>query len=121
MLKRWLLSILLNAVALIVVDQLFANFFLEGFGTALLASLILSILNVVIKPLLILLTLPITVITLGLFLFIINAITLMITQGFLGGSFVIDGFGVAVLAAIILSLLNLLLNRLIRDTIDLNR
>ncbi|QTN00356.1 hypothetical protein ERJ70_14240 [Sediminibacillus dalangtanensis] len=121
MLKRWLLSILLNAVALIVVDQLFANFYLEGFGTALLASLILSILNVIIKPLLIIFTLPITFLTLGLFLFVINAITLMITQGLLGNSFVIDGFGLAILAAIILSLLNLLLNRLIRDTVDLNR
>ncbi|WP_077624816.1 phage holin family protein [Sediminibacillus massiliensis] len=121
MLTRWLLSIFLNAVALIVVAQLFDSFQLEGFGTAILASIILSILNVIVKPVLILLTLPITVLSLGLFLFVINAVTLMITQGLLGSNFVIDGFGVAIIAAIVLSLLNLLLNRLIRDTVDMNK
>ncbi|SDK04705.1 phage holin family protein [Sediminibacillus albus] len=121
MLKRWLLSIVLNAVALIAVAQLFESFHLDGFGTAILASLILSILNVLVKPFLIILTLPVTLFSLGLFLFVINAITLMITQGLLDSAFVIDGFGFAILAAIILSLLNLLLNRLIRDTLELNK
>ncbi|WP_188454113.1 phage holin family protein [Virgibacillus oceani] len=116
MLLRWFLSIFLNAVALIAVAQLFSSFHLDGFGTALLASLILSILNIFIKPILIVLTLPITFVTLGLFLFVINAVTLMITQGVMDSSFVIDSFGTAVIAAIVISILNLLLNRLIKDT-----
>ncbi|WP_286164762.1 MULTISPECIES: phage holin family protein [Clostridia] len=114
---RWLLSIVLNAVALIVVAQLFTSFHLEGFGTAVLASFILSILNILVKPILVILTLPITVLTLGLFLFIINAITLMMTQAVMGSSFDIDGFGTAVLAAIIISFINLLLNRLVQDSL----
>ncbi|MBS7430149.1 MULTISPECIES: phage holin family protein [Virgibacillus] len=113
---RWLLSIVLNAVALIVVAQLFDSFHLEGFGTAVLASLILSILNILVKPILVILTLPVTMLTLGLFLFIINAITLMMTQAVMGSSFVIDGFGTAVLAAIIISIINVLLNRLVQDS-----
>lgn len=117
----WLLSLLLNAVALVVVDQLFESFYLESFGTAILASLILSILNIIVKPILVVLTLPITFITLGLFLFIINAITLMITQGVMGSSFVIEGFGIAILAAIVLSLINLLLNRLVKNTLLTSR
>ncbi|GGB53887.1 putative membrane protein YvlD [Lentibacillus populi] len=116
MFLRWFLSIFLNAVALIAVAQLFDSFYLEGFGTALLASFILSILNVIVKPILIVLTLPITVFSLGLFLFVINAITLMITQGVMDSSFVINGFGTAIIASIVISILNLLLNQLVKDT-----
>lgn len=114
---RGILSLVLNAVALIVVAQLFQSFHLEGFGTALLAALILAVLNVVVKPILIILTLPFTILTLGLFLFVINALTLMIAQGVMGDSFVIDGFGTALLAAVILSIINLLLNRVVKDTL----
>lgn len=114
---RWLISIVLNAVALIVVAELFESFHLDGFGAAILASFILAIVNVIIKPILVVLTLPITVITLGLFLFIINAITLMITQALMSSSFVIDGFGTAIIAAIIISIINLLLNSLVKNSI----
>ncbi|MBC5637876.1 phage holin family protein [Ornithinibacillus sp. BX22] len=117
MFLRGILSLVMNAVALIVVAQLFNSFHLEGFGTALLAALILAVLNVVVKPILIILTLPFTILTLGLFLFVINALTLMITQGVMGDSFVIDGFGTALLAAVILSIINLLLNRVVKDTL----
>lgn len=110
---RWFLSIILNGVALVIVAQLFESFHLDGFGTALLASIILSILNMIVKPILILFTLPITVVTLGLFLFVINAATLMITQALIGPTFVISGFGTAIIAAIVLSLINTILNRLV--------
>ncbi len=117
MFLRWFLSIFLNAVALIIVAQFFDNFQLEGFGTALIASFILSILNVFIKPILVFFTLPITLLTLGLFLFVINAATLMITQGVMGSSFVIEGFGTALIAAIVISILNVILNRVVADTV----
>lgn len=113
--RKWILSLLINSVALIAVGELFESFHIDGFGTALLASLILSILNVIVKPILVVLTLPITILSLGLFLFVINAITLTITEMLLGTSFVIDGFGTAIIAAIIISILNLLLNALLKD------
>lgn len=116
MFLRWFISIFLNAIALIAVAQLFDSFQLEGFGTALIASIILSILNVIVKPILIILTLPITFVTFGLFLFVINAITLMITQGLMDDSFIIEGFGTAIIASIVISVLNLLLNQLVKDT-----
>lgn len=115
MLLRWVISVFLNAIALISVAQLFDSFVLDGFSTALLASLILSILNVIVKPILILLTLPFTILSLGLFLFVINAITLMITQGLMDSSFVIEGFGMALIAAVVISIINLLLNSLVKD------
>ncbi|TMN21334.1 phage holin family protein [Lentibacillus cibarius] len=117
MLLRWAVSIVLNAVALIVAAELFDGFHLAGFGTALLASIILGILNTIVKPILVVLTMPITFLTLGLFLFVINAITLMITQTVMDESFMISGFGTAIIAAVILAILNLLLNKLVRDRI----
>ncbi|MFC0273317.1 phage holin family protein [Metabacillus herbersteinensis] len=108
---RWLVSILVNALILIVIAGYFDSFHLSGIGAAITASFILSILNVLVKPFLIIITLPVTVLTLGLFLFVINAITLMITQGLMGDSFNIDGFGTAILAAIVISLLHLLIQK----------
>jgi len=115
MFLRWFLSIFLNAITLIIVAQLFDGFHLEGFGTALIASIILSVLNFLVRPILIILTLPITIMTLGLFLLVINAVTLMITQGVMGSSFEISGFGTAIIAAIVISIINTLLNRIATD------
>jgi len=113
MLTRWFVSVLVNALILIVVAGYFDSFYLSGIGAAVVASFILSILNVFIKPFLILLTLPVTVITFGLFLFVINAITLMITQGLMGDDFYIEGFGTAILASIFISILNIMIYKAI--------
>lgn len=116
--KRWLASILVNALLLIVVAGYFDSFYLSGIGAAVGASFILSVLNVLVKPFLILLTLPVTVVTLGLFLFVINAITLMITEGLMGDSFNINGFGAAILAAVVISLLNLMVQKVIIESLQ---
>ncbi|MFD1607841.1 phage holin family protein [Oceanobacillus luteolus] len=112
---RFLISLALNTVALLIVDQLFTSFHIDGIGTAILASIILAILNVLLKPLLIILTLPITILTFGLFLIVINAITLMVTQALIGSSFVIDGFGTAIIASVLISLITLVLGSLVKD------
>ncbi|MGM0876748.1 MAG: phage holin family protein [Bacillota bacterium] len=119
--KRWLVSILVNALILIVVAGYFDSFYLSGIGAALGASFILSVLNVLVKPFLILLTLPVTIFTLGLFLFVINAVTLMITEGLMGDSFNIDGFGAAILAAVVISLLNLIIQKVIVEPLQKNK
>ncbi|OEH92237.1 phage holin family protein [Bacillus solimangrovi] len=110
---KWLIHLLVNSIVLIIVSNYLDSFYLEGIQAAILASVLLSILNVIVKPILVLLTLPVTVLSLGFFLFIINAFTLMIAQTLMGESFVIDGFGTAILAAIIISLLNLLIQKLV--------
>lgn len=110
---RWFINLLVNSVVLIVVAGYFQGFYLESASAAILASLLLSIINFVVKPILVILTLPVTVITFGFFLFVINAITLMITAKLMGDAFVISGFGMAVLAAIIISVLNVLINNFV--------
>ncbi|ELK47115.1 phage holin family protein [Halobacillus sp. ACCC02827] len=113
--KNWFLHILVNAIAIIAVGALFDSVQIEGVGGALLAALILSILNAIVRPILVILTLPITLVSLGLFLFVINAITLWLTDALLGSTFDIDGFGMAIISAIIISIINLVLNSLIKD------
>ncbi|MBM6619028.1 phage holin family protein [Bacillus suaedaesalsae] len=118
---KWLSSILVNSLVLIVVAGYFESFHLEGVGAAIIASFILSILNVIVKPILVLLTLPVTVVSLGLFLFVINAITLWMTQSLMGDSFVIESFGMAVLAAIVISILNLLIQKVVIEPLSENK
>ncbi|WML46013.1 phage holin family protein [Neobacillus sp. PS3-40] len=111
---KWLFGILINAVLFIALAGYFHDsYYLEGFKTALEASFILSILNVLVRPLLILFTLPATILTLGLFLFVINAMTLEITDILMGSSFEISGFGMALFAAVLMSLVNLIVQKTI--------
>lgn len=105
-------TIVINAIALFIVSNLFQSFYIESFGAALFAGLIISIFNLLIRPIFILFTLPLTVLTLGLFLFVINAIILMLTQSIMGKAFIIDGFGMALLAAILIAIINTMLNQL---------
>jgi putative membrane protein len=86
----------------------------DGYGTALLVALILSIANVVVKPILILLTIPITILTLGLFLLVINALIIMMVD-YLVDDFVVSGFWWALLFSLILSLFNSLFDDLSKD------
>ncbi len=112
--RGWIISLIVNTIVLMVVSGFFSeSFYLSGIGAAILASLLLSIMNVIVKPILVILTLPVTIMTLGLFLIVINAVTLMLTQWLMGDAFVISGFGMALLAAIIISVLTLLINTLI--------
>lgn len=107
---RWMLGIVINAILFMALAGYFENeIYLSGFGAAIGASFILSILNVLVKPILIILTLPVTVLSLGLFLFVINAITLMLTDSLMGSSFEIAGFGMALMTAVIMSLANLII------------
>jgi putative membrane protein len=111
---KWLLGIFINAVLFMALAGYFnGSFHVSGFSAALAASFLLSILNVLVRPLLILLTLPATVLTLGLFLFVINAITLELTDMLMGTDFEISGFGMALLAVIIMSVVNLVIQKTI--------
>src|SRR5690625_370642 len=114
MFVRWFTSVFLNALSLYIIHFLFDSFYIDSFGVALLASVILSMLNFMVKPILIVLTLPITIFTFGFFLFVVQAITLMIVQSLLGASFVIDGFGMAILAAILMAVLNSMIQRILK-------
>jgi len=111
---RLLLSILLNALAIYVAAYLLDGIVLSGTAATLIAGLVLGIVNTFVKPVLILLTLPFTIITLGLFLFVVNAICLALTAALVPG-FEISGFWSAVGGALIVSVVGWVLSGLVRE------
>jgi len=102
---------ILNAVALLIVAYLLPGIVVTGFGSALIAAIVLGLLNTLVKPVLILLTLPVTIVTLGLFLFVINALVFWFAGSILSG-FKVNGFWWAVIGAILYSVISSLLARL---------
>ena len=98
-----LLRLLICALGLWLASALLPGIHISGTGTLLLAALLLGIVNAVVRPVLVLLTLPITVLTLGLFLLVINAATLGLVAALLDG-FTISGFFSALFGALIVSL-----------------
>lgn len=95
---KWLLS----ATALLAVAYLYEGVEVRSFGAALTAAFVIGLLNMLLRPLLVLLTLPVTVLTLGLFLFVINALLFWWAASLLNG-FYVSGFGAALLGSLIYS------------------
>ena len=107
-----LLSWLVNTVALIAVAYLMPSIKVDTFVTALIAALVLGLVNAIIRPVLVILTLPVTLLTLGLFIFVINGLLFWAVGSFVKG-FVVDGFWAGFLGAIVYSLISWLLSALL--------
>lgn len=108
-----LLIWLLSAVALLITAYVVPGFEIAGFGSALIASLVVGFLNATLGFLLKLVTFPISILTLGIFFLVINAIILMLASAFVPG-FHIRGFGAAFLGAIVLMLVRLVFRLVMR-------
>ena len=106
MIVKWLLY----AAALVLVANLVSGITVSSFGSALLAAVVIGLLNLLVRPVLVVLTLPVTVITLGLFLFVINALMFWSASGLLSG-FHVNGFGAALLGSLMYSALGMLIDR----------
>jgi putative membrane protein len=109
-LVRWLLM----SISLLIVSYLIPGFFVTGLGTALVAALVFGFLNATLGFLLKIITFPVTVLTLGIFWFVINAIILEITSMLVRGFFIRSFFS-ALLGAIVLTIVNMLLRALVRE------
>ncbi|MDR0769659.1 MAG: phage holin family protein [Burkholderiales bacterium] len=109
---RILLVWLINAGALLLLPYLLPSISVSSFGAALIAALILGLVNALIRPVLILLTLPVTVLTLGLFIFVINALLFWFVGSIFQG-FHVGGFWPAFFGAIVYSLISWALSSLI--------
>ena len=109
---RILLVWLVNALALIAVAYLMPSITVSSFTAALVAALILGLINAVVRPVLILLTLPVTVITLGLFILVINGLLFWLVGSFIEG-FVVQGFWSGFVGAILFSIVSWALSALV--------
>jgi putative membrane protein len=108
---RFLIRIVANAAAILVAAYVVPGIHVAEGGTVLVAGFALGVINALVKPVLTILTLPVTLITLGLFLFVLNAACLGLAAYLVSG-FTIDGFWPALLASLIVSFVSWLLNGL---------
>ena len=99
-----LLRIIISAVVAFALSYILSGVHIQSFVTALILAVVLGLLNIFVKPLLIILTLPITIFTFGLFLFVINALIILLAAKFVTG-FRVDGFWWALLFSLLLSIL----------------
>jgi len=106
---RWLI----NAVALYLTTLVVPGVKVPGFGAALVAALVLGVVNAVIRPVVLILTLPVNILTLGLFTFVVNACMLYIVSRVT--LLRLEGFWAALLGAIVLSIVSAILTHLVRD------
>jgi putative membrane protein len=107
-----LLTWLINALALLIVAYIVPSIRIRGFGTALIVAVVLGLINTVLRPLLVVLTLPVTLLTLGLFIFVINALMFWLAAALLKG-FEVSGFWSALLGSILYSIISWLLVALV--------
>jgi putative membrane protein len=105
LLVKWLLS----AAALLFVAYLYSGVQVKTFSAAMIAALVIGLLNAVVRPVLVVLTLPVTLVTLGLFLFVINALMFWAAAGLLDG-FYVSGFAAALIGSLLYSLIGLVID-----------
>jgi putative membrane protein len=111
---KLLIRLLVTAILVLVIDHFMTGIHIVSFTTAVIVAIVLGLLNVFIKPILVLLTFPVTVITLGLFLLVINALIILLCSKIVGG-FHVDSFLTALIFSIILSVLQSIANKIIGE------
>lgn len=111
---NWIIRFLLSGLAVLLTAYLLPGVDVTHYGYALLVAAVISLANVIVKPILVLFTIPITIVTLGLFLLVINAVIIMLVDYLVSG-FEVDGFWWALAFSLILSVFNSLFSDLSKD------
>jgi len=111
---KFIIRLVINALFLLVSPLIFSGVVVAGFWAALITALFLGLINAVIRPLLIMLTLPINILTLGLFTLVINGLLVLLVSSFVKG-FSVNGLGTAILLSIFLWIGSWLSNALVSD------
>ena len=111
---KFIIRLLITAVIVYALSMILSGVHIVDYKTAIIFALVLAVLDTFIKPLLILLTLPVTIITLGLFLFVINALIIIIADKFIDG-IKIDGFFWALIFSLVLSIVSAAANKALKE------
>jgi putative membrane protein len=106
---NWLIKLIINALAVFAAAYLLPGVYLASFTTAIVVAIVMGLLNLFLKPILVLLTIPLTIFTLGLFLLVINAIIVMVCSNLVHG-FRVDGVVTALLFSVMVSVIGALMN-----------
>lgn len=111
---RFLIRLLMTAVVVVLLAKFLPGVSVAGYLTAVIVAVVLVILNIIVKPILVLFTLPVTIVTFGLFLLVINAVIILLADAFVSG-FNVDGFWVALIFSLLLSIVQAILFSLLPD------
>ncbi|MDI3257870.1 MAG: phage holin family protein [Kyrpidia sp.] len=109
---RWIVSLIINALALLLAARWIEGIHVRGFGSAVIAALILGLVNTLIRPILLFFALPLNLLTLGLFTFVINGL-LFYAVGHLVQGFEVRSFGAAILGSLLVTMVSFILNKLV--------
>ncbi|MFV0507381.1 MAG: phage holin family protein [Bacteroidales bacterium] len=112
--KLTIIKCLINAVVILVASRLFSGIYVESFFMAVLVAVVMSLLNYIIRPIIFWLTIPLTIVTMGLFTFVINS-TIILLADYLVKGFGVDGFWWALLLSLILSIMVSPVNRVTKQ------
>lgn len=107
---NFIMRIIITSIVAFGLSYILRGIYIDTFWTAIVVAIVLAILNAIVKPILIILTLPITLVTLGLFLFVINALIILFAEHLIHG-FRVDGFWSALIFSLLLSLVTSLMYR----------
>lgn len=105
---KFIIKILMTAIVVVLLANFLPGVSVDGFMTALIVVVVLTLLDLIVKPILVLFTLPVTIVTFGLFLLVINAIIILLADAFVGG-FNVAGFWVALIFSLLLSIIQSIL------------
>ena len=105
----FIIKLLLTGLAVVLASYFLPGVHVDGFGTALIVAIVLAILNAIVRPILVLLSLPITILTLGLFLLVINALIILGADALISG-FEVDGFLWALIFSLVLSVITFIID-----------
>ena len=111
---KLVLKMLLTAIAVVILAQILPGVQVDGYTSAIIVAIVLGLLRIFIRPLIILFTLPITIMTLGLFLFVINAIIILLADKLIDG-FAVSGFWYALLFSLLLSFFQSILYSFLKE------
>ncbi|MEZ2415272.1 phage holin family protein [Muriicola sp. E247] len=111
---KLILRVLLSALAVVLLAKLLGGVQVDSYVTAIIVAVVLSLLNFIVKPILVILTLPVTILTLGLFLLVINAIIILLADQLVGG-FSVDNIWWALLFSLLLSFLQSIFFSVLKD------
>jgi putative membrane protein len=113
--RGFLVRLVINMAAIALTAELLPGIEVNGgFGTLLLVALVFGIVNAIVKPILLLLTCPAVILSLGLFILVINGLMLLLTSSLLGDRFFVDGFGTAFIGGIIMGILAIIIEAVLR-------
>lgn len=107
------IHLLISALSVFIAPYILSGVHVQDFPTAIIVAIVMGIVNTMIKPIILLFTLPLTIITLGLFTFVVNGLLVLLVSYFVPG-FKVDGFFWAILFGLVVSLISSLLNGLIK-------